>query len=209
MRPADEGLAAGWVDLARKIANGFNVPDRQNLLGEALLALVLAEQSFDPARGRPFGTWAARLIRQACIAEARRQKRRVPTVPLDVLFVDDEHGDRTKERPELAVEVDLAAGIRARELRAAVAALPAQQETVIRLRFGLDDGIDRTQEEVAKRLELSRTRIWQIETNALDRLARKLVLRRRRRTRIARLAWPTHEETYRVENHPAEGEDNG
>ncbi|MBQ7099114.1 MAG: RNA polymerase sigma factor RpoD/SigA [Oscillospiraceae bacterium] len=48
--------------------------------------------------------------------------------------------------------------------------LTERQRTVLRLRFGMDDGISRSQAEVAKELNISRERVRQIERQAMERL---------------------------------------
>ena len=60
------------------------------------------------------------------------------------------------------------------ELKECIAAtlsqLTPRQERIIRLRFGIDDGRERTREEIARMFVLSRQRIEQIEKVALKRL---------------------------------------
>ena len=48
--------------------------------------------------------------------------------------------------------------------------LTDREENVIRMRFGLDDGIPRTLEEVGKEFNITRERIRQIEAKALRKL---------------------------------------
>lgn len=48
--------------------------------------------------------------------------------------------------------------------------LPPREEAVIRLRFGIDDNIDRTLEQVGEKFYLTRERIRQIEVKALRKL---------------------------------------
>jgi RNA polymerase primary sigma factor len=57
----------------------------------------------------------------------------------------------------------------ARQVQRALAALSEQQQQVLRLRFGLDDG-EHTLEEIGQRFGLTRERIRQIEARALQRL---------------------------------------
>ena len=51
-----------------------------------------------------------------------------------------------------------------------MAELADRQRTVLRLRFGMDDGLSRSQAEVAKELDISRERVRQIERQAMERL---------------------------------------
>ena len=50
--------------------------------------------------------------------------------------------------------------------------LSPRERTVLRLRFGLDDGYPRTLREIGERLSVTRERVRQIEAEALDRLRR-------------------------------------
>ena len=52
----------------------------------------------------------------------------------------------------------------------ALGKLTEREERVLRLRFGLDDGRERTLEEVGREFNVTRERIRQIETKALRRL---------------------------------------
>ena len=51
-----------------------------------------------------------------------------------------------------------------------MAELTDRQRTVLRLRFGMDDGISRSLEQVAKELTVSKERVRQIERQAMDKL---------------------------------------
>ena len=53
-----------------------------------------------------------------------------------------------------------------------MAELTDRQRTVLRLRFGMDDGISRSLEQVAKELSISKERVRQLERQAMDNLQR-------------------------------------
>ncbi|HIH38257.1 sigma-70 family RNA polymerase sigma factor [Candidatus Woesearchaeota archaeon] len=57
-------------------------------------------------------------------------------------------------------------------IRSYVGLLEERQQEVIKLRFGLDDGIEWTLEDIGRRFNLSRQRIEQIQTDGLKRLRR-------------------------------------
>lgn len=58
-------------------------------------------------------------------------------------------------------------------IEASLKSLNAKEEQVIRLRFGLDDGIERTLRECSEMIGLTRERIRQIEVKALKKLRRR------------------------------------
>jgi len=78
-------------------------------------------------------------------------------------FVPGEH-----KEPEEELNVSL----RQEALRRAVAELPDREREVLKLRFGLDGDPDpQSLEQIGKRLGLTRERVRQIETEALERLS--------------------------------------
>ena len=56
--------------------------------------------------------------------------------------------------------------------------LPEREATVLKLRFGLEDGIFRTLEEIGGEMKLTRERIRQIESSALAKMRNKMKKRR-------------------------------
>jgi RNA polymerase primary sigma factor len=68
-------------------------------------------------------------------------------------------------------EEELHVSLREDALRKAVAGLPDRERDVIRLRYGVDSDDPQSLEEIGRRLGLTRERIRQIESQALQRLA--------------------------------------
>jgi RNA polymerase primary sigma factor len=72
------------------------------------------------------------------------------------------------------VEEEVVVGLSEHLLRAAVAKLPKREQQVIKLRYGLDGDEDpKSLETIGRELGLTRERVRQIETRALERLARE------------------------------------
>jgi RNA polymerase primary sigma factor len=84
--------------------------------------------------------------------------------------------ERLKSPDEELVEHD----VMTRAL-AMVHTLDQREATVIRMRFGLDNHSPHTLKEIGEQLGLTRERVRQIETEALQRLAEGLKDRRERR----------------------------
>lgn len=171
---------ADHVGLARHFARryGRNVPDPEAVLEIAFLTLVRAARRF----GEGPGHWPA--YASACIAPAVRGEvgRQLRTPRETSLFILGENGDEDERRDLPHVEPVGTARLESEAIRAAVLLLPPRQARLVALRFGLEDGRERTHDELAALLEISRTRVGQLERMALRALRR--ILSRRRAARI-------------------------
>jgi RNA polymerase primary sigma factor len=73
---------------------------------------------------------------------------------------------------EAPLEEEVQVSLREDALRSAVRKLPNREQEVIRLRYGLNgDAAPQSLEEIGRRLNLTRERVRQIETKALERLS--------------------------------------
>lgn len=83
---------------------------------------------------------------------------------------DSELGDFVEDKKVESPLAATAQSILAEQIRQVLATLPAREQKVIRMRFGLDDGYIHTLEEVGYVFKVTRERIRQIEAKALRRL---------------------------------------
>lgn len=83
---------------------------------------------------------------------------------------DSELGDFVEDKKVISPIASTAQSILAEQLKQVLATLPAREQKVIRMRFGLDDGYVHTLEEVGYVFKVTRERIRQIEAKALRRL---------------------------------------
>jgi len=74
---------------------------------------------------------------------------------------------------DAAIEMDLA-----KNVRKVLSTLTPREEKVVRMRFGIGDGIDRTLEQVGQEFHVTRERIRQIEAKALGKLRHPSKLKR-------------------------------
>ncbi len=112
-----------------------------------------------------------------------RQLIRITLAPisLEVPVGDDERsrlGDLIEDKDEaspadVVMEMDLAQNV-----RTLLATLTPREEKVVRMRFGIGDGIDRTLEQVGQEFHVTRERIRQIEAKALSKLRHPSRLKR-------------------------------
>ncbi len=83
---------------------------------------------------------------------------------------DSELGDFIEDKEVESPLNSAASSILAEQIRQVLHTLPAREQKVIRMRFGLDDGYAQTLEEVGYQFKVTRERIRQIEAKALRRL---------------------------------------
>jgi RNA polymerase primary sigma factor len=108
------------------------------------------------------------------VRETRAAARAVAS--LDKPLGDDSDtafGDIVAAHPD-DVEEEVVVGLSEDLLRAAVGKLPEREQRVIKLRYGLDGDSDpKSLEMIGREMGLTRERVRQIETQALERLARE------------------------------------
>ncbi|MBI5834135.1 MAG: sigma-70 family RNA polymerase sigma factor [Armatimonadetes bacterium] len=95
------------------------------------------------------------------------------TCSLDSPLSDEENsylGDFIEDDHHLTPEVAASLGLLRRQLDIAMDLLDDREQSVLRLRYGLEDGKEHTLEEVGQRFALTRERIRQIEMRAMDKL---------------------------------------
>jgi RNA polymerase primary sigma factor len=83
---------------------------------------------------------------------------------------DAKLGDFVEDTGNVAPPDALARKRFVEETRALLCELTPREERVLRMRFGLDDGTERTLSEIGESFSLTRERIRQIETQALKKL---------------------------------------
>lgn len=151
---------------------------QDDMISIGTIGLIKAVDTFDPARRVRFASYASQCIENEIRMVLRHQRRQPQTVSLqeplegsgndsglltlaDVLPDEEVMEDTCEHRDAL------------QRLRALVAALPAREQRVLTLRYGLDGNGSQTQQEVATRLGISRSYISRIEKHALDTLKQK------------------------------------
>ncbi|MBE0433584.1 sigma-70 family RNA polymerase sigma factor [candidate division WOR-3 bacterium] len=85
-------------------------------------------------------------------------------------FISDPMGDSPSRRAAISILKDRFDDV--------LRDLPKREEKIIRLRFGLNDGVQRTLEEVGRMFNITRERVRQIEAKALKKLRHPTRLRK-------------------------------
>jgi len=94
-------------------------------------------------------------------------------VSLDMPVGADEEaplGDFIEDSEAADAEASVIVSVRNDDVRAVLATLDEREQQVIRLRYGLDDGLPRTLDQIGKLFGLSRERVRQIEREVMNKL---------------------------------------
>ncbi|HEX2112511.1 MAG TPA: sigma-70 family RNA polymerase sigma factor [Gaiellaceae bacterium] len=163
-----QAVQRGVANKARTIRIPVHIVEREQRLARAAREFVTKHER-DPtdqelAKATKLSLKQVREVREAARAVASLDK---PVGEDEGTAFGELFAGREAE-PEEEVTVSLAE----RALRTAVAELPEREREVIRLRYGVGDGDEpQSLEEIGRRLGLTRERVRQIESNALERLA--------------------------------------
>ena len=168
------------VYIAKKFDNtGVGVED---LISIGTIGLIKAINTFNPVKNIKLATYASRCIENEILMYLRRNSRTKMEVSideplnvdwdgnelllLDILGTDD---DVISRKMEDEVEISL--------LGKAISKLSPREQTIIRLRFGLnnEDGKEKTQKEVADLLGISQSYISRLEKRIMKRLKKEII----------------------------------
>ena len=119
---------------------------------------------------------SAEIAQQMDIPEAKvRKVRKIMRVPISLETPigeegDSHLGDLIEDRAQVSpAEAVISANLKERTAHV-LRTLNAREEKIIRMRFGMEDGAERTLEEVGRSFDVTRERIRQIEAKALRKL---------------------------------------
>ncbi|MGP6173009.1 sigma-70 family RNA polymerase sigma factor [Corynebacterium sp. A21] len=110
-------------------------------------------------------------IEESKIEMLLRQSR--DPVSLDMPVGADEEaplGDFIEDAEATDAETAVVASLRHSDIRYVLSTLEEREQDVIRLRYGLDDGVPRTLDQIGRRFGLSRERVRQIEREVMSKL---------------------------------------
>lgn len=161
---ARETLITHNLRLVSHIARKYTVPGYgpDDLISIGVIGLIKAVNSYKPQSGTALGTYAARCIENEILMTLRASRKYRGDVSLqDSVGTDGEGNDITYmdilgTDPE---DVDHAViqRITLEKVHQVLSSLPARERLVLELRYGLTDGRQHPQHEVARVLGISRS----------------------------------------------------
>ena len=147
--------------------------DPDDLVSIGSIGLIKAVHTFRPEAGR-LTTYASRCIENEILMHLRANRKLRNTVTMSDSATFDKEGHEVQltdlmgtDRDVVSDEVEMRISSR-RVLELIDQVLDPRQAQVIRLRYGLEDGIFHPQHEVARRLGISRSYVSRIEKRALE-----------------------------------------
>ena len=165
------------IYIARKFENtGIQVED---LISIGTIGLIKAVNTFDPLKKIKLATYASRCIENEILMYLRRSVKTRSDVSLDEPLNVDWDGNELLLSDVLGTENDMVykkveGDIEKSLLRQAMEKLSERETLIIKLRFGLEDGIEKTQKEVADVLGISQSYISRLEKRIIRRLQREI-----------------------------------
>ena len=159
------------VYIARKFDNtGVGVED---LISIGTIGLIKAINTFNPVKNIKLATYASRCIENEILMYLRRNSKTRMEVSIDEPLNVDWDGNELLLSDILGTDDEVEITL----LGKAINKLSPREQTIIRLRFGLNnaDGKEKTQKEVADLLGISQSYISRLEKRIMKRLKKEIV----------------------------------
>ncbi len=165
------------VYIAKKFDNtGVGVED---LISIGTIGLIKSINTFNPSKNIKLATYASRCIENEILMHLRKTSSLRGEVSIDEPLNVDWDGNELLLSDVIGTEEDtVGQGLERSEdertIRAAVEELDEREQEIIRLRYGLDGGVEHTQKDVAERLGISQSYISRLEKKIIGRLREKI-----------------------------------
>ncbi|MGI6606077.1 MAG: RNA polymerase sporulation sigma factor SigK [Peptococcia bacterium] len=149
--------------------------DKDDIISIGTIGLIKAINTFDASKGTKLATYAARCIENEILMHLRATKKNKGEVSLyDPIGIDKEGNEITLidvlgTHPDIVPDV-VQTNVEFEQMLAKIKYLSNRERKVVEMRFGLLNGLRRTQREIAKILGISRSYVSRIEKRALEKL---------------------------------------
>jgi RNA polymerase sporulation-specific sigma factor len=149
--------------------------DTEDLISIGTIGLIKGVESYTPGKGTKLATYAARCIENEILMHLRSLKKTRKDVSLHDPIGTDKEGNEITLIDVLGTDIDdviqrVQLKIEKSKIYQHIHILDKREQEVIRGRFGLDNGEERTQREIARKLGISRSYVSRIEKRALMKL---------------------------------------
>jgi len=165
------------VYIARKFENtGIGIED---LVSIGTIGLIKAINTFDPQKKIKLATYASKCIENEILMYLRRNNKTRVEVSFDEPLNVDWDGNELLLSDILGTDYDMIYKYIEDEvdkelLETAIENLSERERCIIKLRFGLNGGVEKTQKEVADLLGISQSYISRLEKKIILRLKKEM-----------------------------------
>lgn len=153
--------------------------EKDDIISIGTIGLIKAINTYDMNKGTKLATYAARCIENEILMHLRATKKNKGEVSLyDPIGIDKEGNEITLidvlgTDPEVVPDI-VQNNVEFQNMLKRIKYLGDRERKVVELRFGLVNGIRKTQREIAKMLGISRSYVSRIEKRALEKLVKDL-----------------------------------
>lgn len=157
--------------------NGYDIDD---LISIGTIGLIKSISTFDMKKGTRLATYAARCIENEILMTIRSNKKSKSEVSLQEPIGVDKEGNEISLLDVLGTDVDDVIDevhfklLKKKLYQSINQVLKDREKIIIELRYGLIDGICKTQREIANMLGISRSYVSRIEKRAIEKLYKAL-----------------------------------
>ena len=165
------------VYVARKFENtGICIED---LISIGSIGLIKAINSFDPRKNIKLATYASRCIENEILMYLRKNHNLKTEVSIDEPLNTDWDGNELLLSDVLGTDSDdvgrrIEDEVDKQLLHTAISRLGERERSIMELRFGLKNGTEKTQKEVADMLGISQSYISRLEKRIIQRLKKEI-----------------------------------
>lgn len=165
------------VYIARKFENtGVGVED---LVSIGTIGLIKAINTFNPSKNIKLATYASRCIENEILMFLRRNNKIKTEISIDEPLNIDWDGNELLLSDILGTDNDIIHRSIEDEvdkelLNEALKKLSIREKKIMELRFGLSNGVEKTQKEVADMLGISQSYISRLEKRIISRLKKEI-----------------------------------
>lgn len=154
--------------------------DSEDLISIGTIGLIKAITTFKNDKGIKLATYAARCIENEILMYIRTNKKYNRDVYLqDTVGIDKDGNEVTLEDKiadeGMSIDEEVALNIQSKTLYEKIKkVLKGREKKIIELRYGLVDGEELTQKDIAKMFGISRSYVSRIEKKALEKLYKEM-----------------------------------
>ncbi|WP_083189762.1 sigma-70 family RNA polymerase sigma factor [Orenia metallireducens] len=155
--------------------------DNEDLISIGTIGLIKAIDSFNPNKNTRLATYSARCIKNEILMHLRKTKKLNNEKLMHEPIGSDKEGNEIKLIDILGTAVDVVSekvelAMKEETLYEKLKELDSRERKVLELRYGLQDGQEKTQREIANRLNISRSYVSRIEKKAVNKLYKKFTV---------------------------------